>query len=96
MNVNGTIGMYNLIRTMGLIDKNPQTRGFIDCVLSIQGCACTARDEKLRRKQHCNKLYVELARWASSNMVHDFLSKTSERQISFYTDSGDLIIIMSR
>lgn len=96
MNVNGTIGMYNLLRTMGLIDKNPRTRGFVDCVLDMQGCACTTRAEKLKRQQHCSKLYVELARWASSNMVHDFLTKTSERQICFYTDSGELIIIMSR
>lgn len=81
---------------MELIDKNPRTRGFVDCVLDMQGCSCTTRDEKLKRQQHCSKLYNELARWVSSNMTHDFLTKTSDRQISFYTDSGDLIIIMSR
>lgn len=96
MRINGANEMYNLLRTTGLIDKNPITKGFVNCILSIQGCACTSRSERLKIQQHCNKLYVELARWASSNMIHDFLTKTSERQISFYTDSGDLITIMSR
>lgn len=96
MRINNAIEMYNLLNTFGLVDKNSKTKEFSNCILSIQNCACTSRNDKLKIQQHCNKLYVELVHWVTSNMKLDFLSRITERQISFYSDTGKLLMIISR
>lgn len=96
MNIHGPVEMYNIILSMGIIDKSPIFRNLANCVIDMKNCACTGRDEKIKKHQHCNKLYVDMIRSIFPSMKSEFLNRTSERQLSFYTESGELLIIVSR
>lgn len=60
------------------------------------GCKCYKRQDKINLYATCCKMYFDAARHAASRYRNELLSKTTDRQISFYTDKGQLIAIASR
>ena len=59
-------------------------------------CTCYKREDKMKLYGVCTKLYVDGVRHIVPRFKNEFLSKTSDRQIAFYTDQGQLIAIVSR
>lgn len=59
-------------------------------------CTCHKREDKMRIYSACNKLYFVGAQHVAPRLKNEFLSKTTDRQISFYTEQGQLLSILSR
>lgn len=59
-------------------------------------CNCHRQNDKVRIYQNCNKLYSAAAMIAGTRLKGEFLNKTSDRQIAFYSENGTLIAIASR
>lgn len=59
-------------------------------------CTCHKREDKMRIYSACNKLYISGAQHVAPRLKNEFLSKTTDRQISFYTEQGQLLSILSR
>lgn len=96
MDIHGPIEMYAFLASAGLVDKDPTLRRLVDCVLDMSNCACQKREDKIKKHQLCNKIYVESVRYIVPKLKNEFLNKTTERQIIFYSESGELLIIISR
>ena len=59
-------------------------------------CNCHRRSDKDKIYQNCNRLYMLSAKIAATRFKNEFLNKTTDRQILFYSDGGELIAIISR
>src|ERR1041385_7578452 len=69
----------------------------VNCINSYSSaCNCHNRETKIQLYQSCNKLYQDLALHLVNKFKNEFLSKITDRQISFYTEQGQLISIVSR
>lgn len=95
MDIKGPIEFSNFIKTSSLNNDVMFTK-IVECVSNLSGCACTSRDEKIKKYQRCNKLYVDFIKSNANKHKNDLLNKTSDRQIIFHTDTGEIIIIISR
>lgn len=96
MDINGPVSFYNFIRSAHLIDKDSSFLTISNCILDLGTCSCKSRDEKLSKLQHCNKLYMQIVSNVIPKLKHELLNNISDRQISFYSDSGKLLMIISR
>jgi uncharacterized cysteine cluster protein YcgN (CxxCxxCC family) len=96
MDINGPASFYNFIKSIHLIDKDSSFVEISNCILDLGTCSCKSRDEKLSKLQHCNKLYIQLVNNIIPKLKYELLNKIPDRQISFYSDTGKLLMIISR
>lgn len=96
MDINGPVSFYNFIKSINLINKDSSFVGLMNCVLDLGTCACKSRTEKISKLQRCNNIYTQIVNNIVPKLKHDFLNKTTDRTISFYSDSGQLLMIISR
>jgi len=69
----------------------------IQCINNFStACSCHKREDKLKIYAVCSRLYLDGARHLASRFKTEFLSKITDRQISFYTEQGQLLCILSR
>ena len=69
----------------------------VNCINNYSAkCNCYKLEDKQRMYADCNKLYNNAIRNVVPRFKNEILSKIPERQISFYTDNGTLISIVSR
>jgi hypothetical protein len=84
------LGGNDLVRLDGMFQQ------IINCVNSYDaGCNCYKLEDKRKLYELCNRLYFDAARHLGHRFKHEFLAKTSERQINVYTENGQLIISIS-
>jgi hypothetical protein len=60
------------------------------------GCNCHKRSDKIKVYEVCNKLYMTCCQQLISRHKGEFLNATAERQIAFYSEHGQLMVIVSR
>lgn len=74
--------------------------GFIHLIHCINNygasCNCQKREDKQKMYDVCTKMYINLAKHVVGKFKTEFLSKTTDRNISIYTEQGQLITIVSR
>lgn len=69
----------------------------INCVNNYRAaCNCYKQEDKNKTYEVCTKMYINLAKHIVNRFKTEFLSKTTDRQISLYTENGQLITIVSR
>lgn len=69
----------------------------VNCINNYAAaCTCDKREDKLRMYGVCTKLYQDGVQHVVPKFKNEFLSKTTDRQLAFYTESGQLITIISR
>lgn len=72
-------------------------RQIVICIADFsRQCNCRGRNQKAQTYQRCNSLYGQAVHLASGRFKNEFLSKTAERQIIFFSDNGEIIAIASR
>lgn len=81
----------------GLSTLDPTFRQIVICMGDYsRTCNCHRREDKNRIYDNCNKLYLIAAKIAASRCKNEFLSKITEMQINFYSDTGELIAAATR
>lgn len=97
MNIRGPFEFAGFLSANSLQDKESVFIQLVNCVNNFRSaCNCYKKEDKDRMYNTCNRLYQESVKHIVPRMKDVFLSKTSERQISFYTENGDLLRIVSR
>lgn len=80
-----------------LVELDPLFVQLIKCFNDFsRHCNCHRQKDKERIYQNCNKLYVQGAMIGAIRFKNEFLNKTTERNISFFSENGTLIAIASR
>lgn len=97
MNINSPNDMARFVSANGLVQLD---QGFIQLVHCINNysaeCNCHKKEDKDKLYGSCTKIYINSVKNVVSRFKNEFLTKTSERQICFYTEQGQLMLIISR
>jgi hypothetical protein len=97
MDIRNATQMANFLSQTNLVNKDAAFEQLAQCINNFaSACACSSREEKMQLYAVCNKLYFRSARDIAPRLKNDFLSQTTDRQITFYTEEGNLIAIISR
>jgi len=97
MNIRGPFEFASFLSANSLQDKESIFIQLTNCVNNFRAaCNCYKKEDKDRMYNICTRLYQEAVKHIVPRMKDVFLSKTPERQISFYTENGDLLRIVSR
>lgn len=69
----------------------------VNCINNYAAaCTCDKREDKMRLYGVCKKLYQDGAQHIAPRLKNELLSKTTDRQLAFYTEEGQLIVLVSR
>ena len=97
MTVQGPAGLYGLLTSIGMCDRDATLRRVIDCVLDLQsGCACHKRADKIQKQKNCNRLYHEAVRFIIPGLSDEILKKTTDREVVFLSEDGNILKTISR
>ena len=97
MEIRNVTQFASFVGNNGLSTLDSKFRQVVICMGDfLRHCDCHRRADKDRIYQNCNRMYLEAAREAAGRFKNQFLDKTSDRQISFYSEGGNLIAIASR
>ena len=97
MEIHNVTQFANFISTNDLVKLDIVLLHTVQCVNTFTAaCNCYKAEDKAKIYAACTRMYSEAAKSASIRFKNEFLSKTSDRQITFYTEQGSLIAIMSR
>ena len=97
MDIHNVTEFANFVITNNLISGDSTLKQVADCITNYRAaCACYKVEDKKKIYESCNRLYHHTVKHIVPRLKSEFLSKTSERQISFYDDQNQLIAIVSR
>ena len=97
MTIQGPVGLYGLLTSIGMCDRDPTFRSIVNCVIDLQsGCACKQRSDKIQKQKNCNALYHEAVRSVIPNLSNEILKKTTDREVVFLSEAGDMLKTISR
>ena len=97
MDIHNVTEFTNFISSNNLIIGDSTLKQVVDCINNYRAaCVCYKVDDKKGIYDSCNRLYKHIVKQIVPRLKSEFLSKTSERQISFYDDQNQLIAIVSR
>jgi hypothetical protein len=97
MDIRNATQFSSYVSQHNLMGLDHTFKKIVDCIADyLRHCNCHRKADKDKIYGNCNNLYNAGARLAAIRFKHEFLNKTPERQIAFYSDSGSLIGIASR
>ena len=97
MIIRGASGLYSFLTSNGMTDREVTLRRLINCVIDLQtGCPCHKRADKLQKLKNCERIYHEIVRFIIPSISEEFLKKTTEREIIFLGEDGNIIKTISR
>lgn len=97
MEIRNTTQFASFLRGNGFQVLDGMFLQVVNCIDNYSAaCNCYKEADKRFIYETCCKLYETSVRHLAPQFRNQFLSKTTDRQISFYTDSGVLITVMSR
>jgi hypothetical protein len=97
MDIRNVTQFVNFLEGNGITRMDSSFLQVIQCIQNYTAaCSCYKREDKVKIYNMCNGVYHNAVRNVIPRLKHEFLSKISERQISFYNDNGQLIGIISR
>ncbi len=83
----------NFLSANGLADKDSLFTQMVNCVNNFRAaCNCYKKEDKLKMWKTCGSLFNNAVAHVVPKWKEEFLSKTTERQIIFYTEHGDLLL----
>ena len=69
----------------------------VNCVNNFSAaCSCHKREDRMKLYGVCTRMYLDGASQAAPRFKTEFLSKTTDRQICFYTEQGQPITTICR
>lgn len=97
MDIRNATQFANFVQKGGLQNLDMTFQQLVSCIDGYsKACNCWKADQKQRLYDNCTMLYMNAVRGVVPKFKNDFLSKTDERQIQFYTDNGSLIGLVCR
>lgn len=97
MDIRNVTQFTNFIKAGNLQNLDMTFLQAIMCVENYsKACNCRGMDAKRKMYENCTTIYTNAVRGVVPKLKNEFLSKTQERMISFYTDDGTLIGVVSR
>ncbi len=97
MDIRNVTQFAQFLSANNLTRLDPSFQQTVQCINNYAAaCNCSKREDKLTTYTVCNKLYQDSARQIVGRFKNELLATTEERQISFYTENGQLIVIVSR
>jgi hypothetical protein len=97
MNISSPTDMARFVSANELVHLDQNFSQLVNCINNYAvACNCHKKEDKDKLYGVCTRLYLDGARHVVSRFKHQFLAKTTDRQIAFYTEQGQLIVIMSR
>jgi len=97
MDIRNVTQFANFVSSTHLVGLDTSFLQIVQCLNGYNAaCNCYKKEDKLKLYEKCNAAYHQAVKHVVPKFRHEFLSKTGERQISFYTDQGHLIIVMTR
>lgn len=97
MDIRNVTQFVNFLSSNGLGTADTLFVQVTQCLHNYEhACNCYKKEDKMALYNACKRLYIDAVNGVVPKMKNVFLSKTTERQIAFYTDEGSLISILSR
>jgi len=97
MEIRNVTQFANFISAGNLQGLDMNLQQIIYCVNDYAAaCNCHRGENKRKKYDECTRIYAEAVKNILPKFKNDFLSKTSERQISFFLDNGNIIGIICR
>lgn len=97
MEIRNVTQFANFVSTNGLMTLDSMFIQTVNCLNTYKAmCNCRGGADKLRLYGNCNKLYSDSVKVIVPRLKDQFLSKVQEYQISFYSEDGHLMGVISR
>ena len=97
MDIRNATQFANFISKGGLQNLDMTFQQVIFCINNYNAaCSCWKAEAKKALYDSCTVTYMNAVRNIVPKFKNEFLSKTEERQIQFFTDNGALIGIVCR
>lgn len=97
MDIRNATQFANFIQKSGFTTKDMAFQQVVFCVDQIsRACNCWKAEDKKKLYDNCTLTYMNAVKNVVPRFKNDFLSKTEDRVISFYTDNGALIGVVNR
>ena len=97
MDIRNITQFANFISAGQLQNLNMSFHQIIMCVNNYaSACNCHKGEYKRKLYDDCTRVYTDVVRNVVPKFKNDFLSKTTERQITFYLDNGTIIGLICR
>lgn len=97
MDIRNATQFANFVSKGGLQNLDMTFQQIILCLNNYSAmCNCRGASEKAKIYDNCTVIYMNAVRNVVPKFKNEFLSKTEERQIQFYTDNGSLIGLVCR
>jgi hypothetical protein len=96
MNIKGITTFVHFSSQNGLIKIDPELQSLYNCVEEYKKlCGCDPEKIKTQKWNRCSAIYNNFMR-KINQYKSQFLSKTNENSITFFNDSNNRIITISR
>ena len=97
MDIRNATQFATFVSNGGLNNLDMTFQQIIMCINNYAAmCNCQGAIEKAKLYNNCTIIYMNAVRNIVPKFKNEFLSKTEERQIQFYTDNGSLIGLVCR
>lgn len=97
MDIHNVTQFANFLSKEGLQGLDMIFQSLIFCINNFSAtCSCQGAAEKQKLYNNCTMIYMNAVNSIVPKYKNEFLSKTSDRQIQFYTDNGSLIGLICR
>ena len=97
MDIRNVTQFANFIKKGNLINLDMSFQQSVMCTENTEkACNCWKAEDKRKMYDNCTLIYMNAVRVVVPRFKNEFLSKTTDRQIQFYTDNGSLIGLVCR
>lgn len=97
MDIRNATQFANFIQQSGLAMKDMAFQQVTFCVSQLgKMCNCWKAEDKKKLYDNCTLTYINAVKNVVPRFKEDFISKTEDRTINFYTENGALIGIVNR
>ena len=97
MDIRNVTQFANFVNSTHLVGLDASFLQIVQCLNGYNAaCNCYKKEDKLNMYAKCNAAYHQAVKHVVPKLRHEFLSKTGERNISFYNDQGQLILSVTR
>jgi len=97
MDIRNATQFANFVSNKGLQNLDMSFQQIVFCINNYNAmCNCHKAEEKKKLYDNCTVVYMNAVHNIIPKFKNEFLSKTDDRQIQFYTDNGTLIGLVCR
>lgn len=97
MDIRNASQFSNFIQQNGFVGLDMSFQQVVTCISGVsKACNCWKAEDKKKMYDNCTIIYMNAVKAIVPKFKAEFLSKTTDRQIQFFTDNGALIGLVCR